>query len=203
MQLRVFGCSFGWELWRCMVSISDSTLVALVEAPASPVFSSSSSTTTGSSEIRQQKSRVLVRNALGGHTLTVTSFTGSTYACCFLVLRECSRKGRPSENGLRLRSDPYEIKVPRFIIDIICLVDHDRGFLESLNAPAGTGIRTLTCTPGFLQPVYTFSALVQTCTVCCALGGTSNVGEVRGCHRLNVRMAPWALHLWGVSRICR
>ena len=55
MQLRVFGCSFGWELWRCMVSISDSTLVALVEAPASPVFSSSSSTTTGSSEIRQQK----------------------------------------------------------------------------------------------------------------------------------------------------
>ena len=55
MQLRVFGCSFGWELWRCMVSISDSTLVALVEAPVSPVFSSSSSTTTGSSEIRQQK----------------------------------------------------------------------------------------------------------------------------------------------------
>ena len=78
MQLRVFGCSFGWELWRCMVSISDSTLVALVEAPVLPVFSSSSSTTRGSSEIRQQKSRVLVRNALGGHTLTVTSFTGST-----------------------------------------------------------------------------------------------------------------------------
>ena len=66
MQLRVFGCSFGWELWRCMVSISDSTLVALVEAPVSPVFSSSSFTTRGSSEIRQQKSRVLVRNALGG-----------------------------------------------------------------------------------------------------------------------------------------
>ncbi len=64
MQLRVFGCSFGWELWRCMVSISDSTLVALVEAPVSPVFLSSSSTTRGSSEIRQQKSRVLVRNAL-------------------------------------------------------------------------------------------------------------------------------------------
>ena len=38
-----------------MVSISDSTLVALVEAPVSPVFSSSSSTTIGSSKIRQQK----------------------------------------------------------------------------------------------------------------------------------------------------
>ena len=66
MQLRVFGCSFGWELWRCMILISDSTLVALVEAPVSPVFSSSSSTTRGSSEIRQQKSRVVVRNAPGG-----------------------------------------------------------------------------------------------------------------------------------------
>ena len=49
-QLCVFGCFFGWELWRCMVSISDTTLVALVEGSFSPVFSSSSSTTRGSSE---------------------------------------------------------------------------------------------------------------------------------------------------------
>ena len=65
-QPYIFACSLGWEFWRCTVPISDSTLVVLVEALVSPVFSSLSSTTRGSSKIRQQKSRVLVRNAIGG-----------------------------------------------------------------------------------------------------------------------------------------
>lgn len=88
-----------------------------------------------------------------------------------------------------LRSDPCEIEVAKNIIGLICPIGYDRVFLESSNAPAGTGTCALTCTPGLLQPVYTFSALVQTCTVCCALGGTSNVGGVYGCHRLDVRRA--------------
>jgi len=66
-QPCVFGCSLGWELWRCMVLISDSTLVALVEPPVSPVFSSSSPTTRGSPEVCQKNSRVLVGNVLGAN----------------------------------------------------------------------------------------------------------------------------------------
>lgn len=46
-QSCVFGCSLGWELWRYMISILDSTLVTLVEAPVSLVFSLFSFTTWG------------------------------------------------------------------------------------------------------------------------------------------------------------
>ena len=89
-----------------------------------------------------------------------------------------------------------------FLLDIICLVGRDRVFLESLNASAGTGTCALTCTLGRLQSVFIFSTLVQTCTACCALGGTSNFGGIHGCHRLNVRGAHWAPHSWGASRMC-
>ncbi len=65
-QPCVFDCFLGWEFWRRTVPISDSTLVALVESPVSPVFSSSSSTTTGSSGTRQKIYRVQVRDAMKG-----------------------------------------------------------------------------------------------------------------------------------------
>lgn len=49
-QPCVFGCSLRWEYERCIALISD---FMLVEPPALPVSSSSSSTTIGSSEICQ------------------------------------------------------------------------------------------------------------------------------------------------------
>ena len=46
-----FGCSLGWELETCVGSVSDSTLVVLMEAPISLVVSPSSSKTRGLSEV--------------------------------------------------------------------------------------------------------------------------------------------------------
>ena len=46
-----------------------------------------------------------------GHTLTAINSTGSIQACCFPVLLEFSRKARSSEDRLRSRSDPCEMKV--------------------------------------------------------------------------------------------
>ena len=51
-QLCVFGCFSGRELWGCMISILDSTLVVLVEASISLVFSSLFSIMRGLSERR-------------------------------------------------------------------------------------------------------------------------------------------------------
>jgi len=78
------------------------------------------------------------------------------------------------------------------IVGIVCLVNQDRVFLESLDAPIGTGSCALTCTPGLLQPVHTFPALVQPCTACFALGGISNVGGACGCLRLGICKVCWA-----------
>ena len=111
--------------------------------------------------------------------------------------------GRPSEDRLRLRSDPCELDVAQVFAGIIYLIDRDRVFLESLNAPVGTRTCALTCTPSLLQPVHTFPTVVQSCTVCCALGGISNVGGTYGCHRLGVRRARWAPHPWRASLIWR
>jgi len=77
-QPCVFGCSLGWELWRRTLPISDSTLVALVEAPVSLVFSSSSSTRRGSSEAYQRKGLETGQKRIRGLTLTFASPTGST-----------------------------------------------------------------------------------------------------------------------------
>jgi len=74
----VFGCSIPGELWRCTLSISDSTLVALVEAPVSLVFSSVSSTRRGSSEAYQRKGLETGQERIRGLTLTFASPTGST-----------------------------------------------------------------------------------------------------------------------------
>ena len=51
-QSCIFGCFPGWELWGCMVLISDFTLVTLVEALISSVFSSLFFITRGLFEIR-------------------------------------------------------------------------------------------------------------------------------------------------------
>ncbi len=71
-QPCVLGCSLMWELWRCTLPISDSTLVALVEAP------SSSSTVRGLSEAYQKKGLGAGQRCTRGLTLTVASPTGST-----------------------------------------------------------------------------------------------------------------------------
>ena len=52
--IKDFGSSLGWEL-RGAVSVSSSTLVALMKAPASSGFPSSSSSTRGLSEACQRK----------------------------------------------------------------------------------------------------------------------------------------------------
>jgi len=52
-QPCVFGCSLRWELERCAVPVSDSTLVALVEVPVSLVVSPSSSITKVLSKVCQ------------------------------------------------------------------------------------------------------------------------------------------------------
>jgi len=74
-QPCVFGCSFGWELERCAISVLDSTFVALVEASISLVVSPSSSITRGLSEVCQRESRLLIRNAPSTLTLTIVDLT--------------------------------------------------------------------------------------------------------------------------------
>lgn len=83
-------------------------------------------------------------------------------------------------------------RVVRVIVGIISVINHDGVFQGSLDAPTGSGSCLLTCTLHFLQPMRTFPTLVQTCTVCCALGGTSNIDGACGCLRLGVRKACWA-----------
>ena len=63
-QPCVFGGSLGWELLTYAVSI---IIVNLAEPPVLSVFSLSSSTTRGLSEVCQKISWVLVRNVLGTH----------------------------------------------------------------------------------------------------------------------------------------
>ena len=84
-------------------------------------------------------------------------------------------------------------KIVQIIIGNICAVDHYRGFLEALNATAGIGICVLTITPGLLQPRYTFSALVHTCTIYYTLRETTNTSGVHGFHRLVIRDYPRSL----------
>lgn len=74
----------------------------------------------------------------------------------------------------------------------ISVIDHDGVFQEPLDAPTGSGICSLTCTLGFLQLMHTFPILFQTCTVCCALGGTSNIDGACDCLRLGLRKVCWA-----------
>jgi len=85
-------------------------------------------------------------------------------------------------------------RVVYVIVGIVYFIDHDRVFLESLDAATGTGTCVLTCTLGLLQPVYTFPALVQTYTVCCVLGRISYIGGACGCLRLGICKVCWAVY---------
>ena len=82
-------------------------------------------------------------------------------------------------------------KVVHVIVGI-SVINHDEVFQESLDAPTGSGSCSLTCTLGFFQPMHTFLTLFQTCTVCCALGGTSNIDGACDCLRLGLRKVCWA-----------
>ena len=75
---------------------------------------------------------------------------------------------------------------------VVRVINHDGVLQESLDAPTGSGSCSLTCTLGFLQPMHTFLTLVQTCTVCCALGRTSNIDDACGYLRLGLRKMCWA-----------
>ena len=183
-QPCIFGCSLRLGLWRCIALISDSMLV---EPPALPVFSSSSSTTIGLSKVYQKKSWILVRNALGRYTLTVTNLLDRLELVVFSRCWKFLREGGRLKTGLGCDRIRANSRFAQIIIGIIYLIDYDSVFLELLNIPIGTGTCELTCTPGLLQPVHTFPTLVQTCTVCCALRGISNVSGARRCYRLGLR----------------
>lgn len=64
-------------------------------------------------------------------------------------------------------------RVIHVIVGIICLVDHDRVFLEASDTPTAMEIYALTCTSDFFRSMRTFATLVQTCIVRCALGEIS------------------------------
>lgn len=83
-------------------------------------------------------------------------------------------------------------RVVRVIVGIISVINHDGVFQGSLDALTGSEGCLLTCTLRFLQPMRTFPTLIQTCTVCCALEGTSNIDDACGCLRLGVRKVCWA-----------
>ena len=57
------------------------------------------------------------------------------------------------------------------VVDIICLVDHDRVFLEASDAPTAMETYALICTSNLFRSMRTFATLIQTCIVRCALGG--------------------------------
>lgn len=79
-------------------------------------------------------------------------------------------------------------------VSFICLVDHDRVFLRTSDAPTAMEAYALTCTPDLFRSLRTFATLVQTCTVRCMLGESSNVGGAYNCHWLGVRRTCWAPH---------
>ena len=83
-------------------------------------------------------------------------------------------------------------RVVHVIVGIIGVINHDGVFQGSLDAPTGSGSCSLTCTLRCLQPMRTFPTLVQTCTFCYALGGTSSIDGACGCLRLGVRKMCWA-----------
>jgi len=66
------------------------------------------------------------------------------------------------------------------VVGIICLVDHDRVFLEASDAPRAMETYALTCTSDLFRSMRTFPTLVQTCIVRCALGGISKACGVCG-----------------------
>ena len=66
------------------------------------------------------------------------------------------------------------------VVGIICLVDHNRVFPEASNVPTAMETYALTCTSNLFRCMRTFATLVQTCSVCCALGGISKAYGTSG-----------------------
>lgn len=83
-------------------------------------------------------------------------------------------------------------RVVHVIVDIINVINHDEVFQETLDALTGSESCSLTCTLGFFQFMHIFPTLIQTCAVCCALGGASNIDDACDCLRLGVRKVCWA-----------
>ncbi len=66
------------------------------------------------------------------------------------------------------------------VVDIICFVDHDRVFLETLNAFMAMKIYALICTLDFFRSMRIFVILVQICIFYCAFEGISKVYDISG-----------------------
>ena len=61
------------------------------------------------------------------------------------------------------------------VIVSINVINHDKVFQKSLDAPTRFRSCLLTRTLSFLYPMHTFPAFFQTCAVCYMLGGTSYI----------------------------
>ena len=138
-QPCVFGCSIGSKLERCAIPVLDPTLVALVEALVSLIVSSSSSITRELSEVCQRECRLFTRNALLVLILAITNLIESKWTFLLALLAKSLKEileHRPRRRlDHRERSTTFDRVILVVIVDIICLVDFDRVFLEALDAP--------------------------------------------------------------------
>jgi hypothetical protein len=93
-------------------------------------------------------------------------------------------------------------RVIHVIVGVICLVDHDRVFLEASNAPMAMKICALTCTSDFFQSMCTIPALVQTCIVRCALEEISKTCDACGRYKFVGPSGLFILTLLSFVSIC-
>ena len=124
---------------------------------------------------------MFIKHALSTLILTVVNLTRLTWTC-ILVLLIKSRK-RISENRSRKRLDHRKRstmfdKVIHVIVDIICVVEYDRVFLETSNALRILKIHARICSSHLLRSMRTFATLVQTCVVRYTLEEISKICDV-------------------------